>query len=308
MTTAITKTNTPMPTTIQASQMTFGDMLAMGEALVKTGFLPDAIRTGAQAAAIILTGRELGMEPMRSLRSLNIVKGKVTENADSQLARFKTDGGRATFLQLDDKVAVLKVVHPNGDTHTETFTIADATRAGLTSGNGGMYSKHPRAMLRSRAITAALKSVGWEGGTGTYDPDELPAPVTHSEPMPTSVSQDTGEMFYDGAEMVEVVAMPHGDNLDEPLTQVVPAERYTDKQWAFAEKLTKSSSLTPLQKRWVSDNMEKADAEGWSKRTFSEFLDVVKSAVDKGRATATTTGNEDNADSDGADRFDKDDQ
>ena len=43
-------------------------------------------------------------------------------------------------------------------------------------------------MLRSRAITAGLKSIGWEGAVGAYDPDEIkseefPTPaVTHPEP------------------------------------------------------------------------------------------------------------------------------
>jgi hypothetical protein len=36
-----------------------------------------------------------------------------------------------------------------------------------------MFLKYPRAMLRSRVITAGLKSVGWEGGAGNYDPSEM---------------------------------------------------------------------------------------------------------------------------------------
>ena len=165
--------------TLDAETMSFADMLAMGTALCTTGFMPVHIKTAAQAAAIILTGRELGMQPMRALRSLNMVKGKVTENADSQLARFKTDGGRSTFRELTHDRAVLHLVHPNGDEHTEEFTMRDATAAGL-SGGGSMYEKHAKAMLRSRVITAGLKSVGWEGGAGTYDPDELPPAASHS--------------------------------------------------------------------------------------------------------------------------------
>lgn len=154
--------------------MSFDQLVAMGTKLQSTGFLPEHIRTGAQAAAIIMTGRELGMGVMRSLRSLAMVKGKVTEYADSQLARFKSDGGHARFLRLDDKGATLWLRHPNGDEHEETFTIDDAKAAGLTG--SGMYQKHPKAMLRSRAITAGLKSIGWEGGTGTYDPSEMVEP------------------------------------------------------------------------------------------------------------------------------------
>jgi len=166
----------------------FNTTMALAKELVSTGFLPDHIKTAAQCTAIILTGHELGMTPMRSVRSLNMVKGKVTENADSQLARFKTDGGRAQFVTLTEERAELFFKHPNGDEHTEVFTIDDAKRAGL----GDMYKKYPKAMLRSRVITAGLKSIGWEGGAGTYDPSELPTP----EPTPArtaSASARIGE-------------------------------------------------------------------------------------------------------------------
>jgi hypothetical protein len=177
----------------ELSPMTFDQVVQMGDQLVRTGFLPEHVKTGAQAAAIILTGKELGMPPMRALRSLQMVKGKVVENADSQLARFKTAGGRADWRRLDDRAAVLFLRHPNGDEHEESFTFEDAERAGLTKpsfkGEPSMFTKYPRAMLRSRAITAALKSVGWEGGVGAYDPEEALA-FTPSAPATVRVVDD----------------------------------------------------------------------------------------------------------------------
>lgn len=150
--------------------MSFADMVTMGDQLVRTGFLPEHIKNGVQFAAIVLDGRERGMLPMRAIRALQMVKGKVCESADSQLARFKADGGHASFTRLDDDGAVLWLRHPNGDEHTETWGPEDSKKAGLA---GGMHGKFPRAMFRSRAITAGLKSVGWEGSVGTYDPAEL---------------------------------------------------------------------------------------------------------------------------------------
>jgi len=147
------------------------ELAANGDQAVKTGMLPDHIKTGWQFAVIAATGHELGMQPMRAIRSLAMVKGKVVESADSQLARFKAAGGRSQFEVLDETKAILHLIHPNGDKHTESFTIEDAKRAGLSSNSN--YSKFPKAMLRSRAITAGLKSVGWEGAVGAYDPDEL---------------------------------------------------------------------------------------------------------------------------------------
>lgn len=157
---------------VDAPPMSWPDMVKMGDQLVKTRMMPEHVKDGAQAALIMLTGRELGMQPMRALRSLQVVKGKVVESADSQLSRFKADGGRAEFKKLDETGAVLWLKHPNGDEHTETWTAADSQRAGLA---GGMHGKFPKALYRSRAITAGLKSLGWEGGVGAYDPDEARA-------------------------------------------------------------------------------------------------------------------------------------
>lgn len=151
--------------------VSFTEMVQMGDQLVRTGFLPDHVRNGVQFTAIVMAGRELGMAPMRALRSLQLVKGKVMEDAASQLSRFKLAGGRATFEVLDETRAVLKLTHPNGDTHTETWTLEDAKRS--ESGKGGMLAKFPKAMLRSRCITAGLKSLGWDGAVGNYDPAEM---------------------------------------------------------------------------------------------------------------------------------------
>ena len=183
MTTALSTTQQNQQ--VQAApEASFGQLVSMGVSLRKTGFLPAHIKTGEDFAAIVLIGRELGMSTMAACRHLQCIKGTVTERADSQLARFKTAGGRARFETLDASKAILWVRHPNGDEHTETFTMDDAQKAGL--GGNDNYKKHPKAMLRSRAITAALKSVGWDGASGLYDPDEIiDVEPTRPEPRPT---------------------------------------------------------------------------------------------------------------------------
>lgn len=204
-----------------AASPDFGSMMDLARELVPTGFLPEHIRTPGQAVAIILQGRELGMQPMRALRSLTMVKGKVVENADSQLARFKDEGGRAIWQKLTETEAVLALRHPNGDEHTEVFTIKDATAAGLTKpsskGEPSMFVKYPKAMLRSRAITAGLKSVGWSGAVGNYDPNEatefapasageaiasVQASTAHREPSLTAPGAETGAATADHLERI----------------------------------------------------------------------------------------------------------
>jgi hypothetical protein len=167
----------------------FDGLVHMGDQLRRTGFLPSHIKDGVSFAAIVLMGRELGMGTMAACRKLQVIKGTVTERADSQLARFKSCGGRAQFKELSETRAVLVLRHPNGDEHTETFTLEDAKRAGLASNDN--YAKHPKAMLRSRAITAGLKSIGWEGAVGIYDPDEVADTPATPEPVVVRPKFDT---------------------------------------------------------------------------------------------------------------------
>lgn len=243
------------------SEAGFGELMLLAKELVPTGFLPEHIKTPGQAVAIILTGRELGMPPMRALRSLMLVKGKVTEAADSILARFKSDGGRATFVKLTETEAVLKLVHRNGDEHTETFTLADADRAGLTRassrGEPSMYSKHPKAMLRSRVITAGLKSIGWEGGAGTYDPDELQVTLPTGGPVEPLSTEETKTATATREEEPIVV-----ETIEQALNLVVPGG---PSKWGgnggkrFSE--VKPSILKAIYK-WAAKIIEDEGGEG----------------------------------------------
>lgn len=262
----------------------------LAKQLVPSGFLPDHIKTPGQAVAIILAGRELGMPPMRSLRSLVMVKGKVVEAADSQLARFKGDGGKAVFRTLTDDEAVLELTHPNGDQHVERFAMADAKRAGLTS--NPTWAKYPRAMLRSRVITAGLKSIGWDGAVGNYDPDEAreigPVPNAKVEPVvqmprrkgeaaasltpPVEPEPEEAEMQADSELHEQIVAA--GDDDIEALLQAS-----VDAQAKQAEARITEADRRYLEKLRNDNGHDRDDVKRWlARRGFQSSKDITVSA------------------------------
>lgn len=160
-------------TDVSRPEATFVDLMMLAETLVKTGFLPAAIKTPAQAVAIILTGRELGIGPMQSLRSVGIIQGKPVLAADLQLGLFHRAGGKSRFVTLTETEAVIELHAPwLLAPHQERFGMDDAKRAGLLRPSSS-WATYPKAMLRSRAITAGLKSIGFEPCAGVYDPEEL---------------------------------------------------------------------------------------------------------------------------------------
>lgn len=149
----------------------FEALMKMAKMLAESGFVPKKLNTAGKVLAVILSGRELGLPPMLALRSIRISEeGNPIVAADVLLGAFKRSGGRSKWMALSDRVATIYLKHPNGDEHTESFTIEMAGAAGLLGKEN--WKKYKQAMLRSRTITAGLKSLGWEPAAGVYDADE----------------------------------------------------------------------------------------------------------------------------------------
>ena len=284
-----------MSTALQVTDVTadLPAVLELAKHLVPTGMLPDHLKTPGQVVAIILAGRELGMPPMRALRSLVMVKGKVVESADSQLARFKADGGKAVFVHLDDTRAAIKLTHPNGDEHAELFTLDDAKRAGLMS--NPTWQKYPKAMLRSRVITAGLKSIGWDGAVGNYDPDEareitggrpvaiVAAPAEPTVQMPRRKSEAKAEAAPADEVVIVAEEIPPGD----PISQAEPEDDIEallqasiDQQQAKADEPKINQKDVGHLKQLVRENGHDTEAvkRFLARRGFASSKDIPVSA------------------------------
>jgi len=253
----------------------FAGLVAMGDQLRRTGFLPSHIRDGVSFAAIVLMGRELGMGTMAACRKLQVIKGTVTERADSQLARFKSAGGRAEFKELSETRAVLILRHPNGDQHTETFTIEDAKRAGLASNDN--YNKHPKAMLRSRAITAGLKSIGWEGAVGIYDPDEVSEPEIR-EPVvvrPKFPQTESRPAAVERAHAPATAVDSHAQQTAQPPATPANEERMQQSRLA----VNRAKTVAELE-RFRSITEERLKAGAYTPSQADELFNLIDNKLD----------------------------
>jgi hypothetical protein len=121
--------------------------------------------------AIILAGRELGLPPMTALRSIHLVEGRVTLAADLQLALVKRAGVKHRWLRTDAEAATVELTRGADQPFAFTYSIEDAKRAGLAGKQN--WQRHTPAMLRARAISAAIRAYCPDVLTGVYDPDEL---------------------------------------------------------------------------------------------------------------------------------------
>lgn len=144
------------------------DALSQAVGFVPTAYIgkPNAI------AAAILTGIEIGMGPLESLRELHVVQGRVTLSSGAMLARAIRSGVRVEWLESTDKAARLRLTR-GGVSYEQSWTLEDAKRAQLL-GKSGPWQTYPGAMLRARAISAAVRAFCPDviGGGGLYTPEE----------------------------------------------------------------------------------------------------------------------------------------
>jgi len=143
--------------------------------LCKTEFVPANLRNRPEAIlAVFLTGRELGIGPMQSLRDIYPVNGRPALMASLMVSRVRGLGHRFKTLESTDTTAVVQV-HRKGEPEPEPpirFTLEDAKRAELTG--KAVWRQYPKAMLWNRAASAACRRDCPEAlGGAVYTPEEL---------------------------------------------------------------------------------------------------------------------------------------
>ena len=178
---------------------TFDGMLQQAEVLVKSGLLPQSVKTPAAAVAIMLTGRELGIPPMQAFRSIYVVNGNPTISTELMAAMLLQAGITYQIEHLDTEKAIITFKRANGMTYTSTFTIKDAGTAGLAG--KGPWKMFPKDMLYNRAFSSGARKIAPDVLAKMYTPEEL---------APDSVSYDGESWTVDAeARVVEPDPPPH---------------------------------------------------------------------------------------------------
>jgi len=193
-------------------EINFPAMMAQADVLIKSGFLPQAIKTPAQAVAIMLTGRELGIPTMQALRQINVIQGKPTMAAELMLALAyqRIPGFRYAVVKSTAQECVCQFERPGHKPYQHTFTMQDADALGLAGKQN--WHTQPATMLRWRCISSGLRLVAPDAIAGVYTPEEL---------MPDAkVNFDTGA--------VERIPEPLSASVATPVPAMPPAKAEPD--------------------------------------------------------------------------------
>jgi len=174
----------------------------LAEDIAATEFVPAALRGNKhKVLAAVLTGRELGLGPMQSLASIDVIDGKASLNAKTMLALIRQKGHQVRTVEAGNQRYTLKARRSEDRDDPEawetfTYTAEEARQAGLIGKKN--WERYRQDMLLARATTRMARMLfpdvimGLETSEVMMDGGDMEAQVL------------TGELV----EAVEVAAPP----------------------------------------------------------------------------------------------------
>jgi hypothetical protein len=169
----------------------------MATAVAKSGMF--GVKSIDQAMALMLIAQAEGKHPAIAARDYHIIQNKPTLKADAMLARFQQAGGKVQWTCYTDEKVTGKFSHPQGGDIELTWTIEQARKANLSTKD--VWKAYPRAMLRSRVISEAIRTIFPGVAIGVYTPEEMEsfASSEMTDVTPAKAVFDTARlrtMFY----------------------------------------------------------------------------------------------------------------
>ncbi len=206
------------------------------------------IQTPAQALALGLLCQAEGRHPAEAARDYHIINGKPSLKSEAMLARFQQAGGRVEWHEYTHESVSGTFSHPQGGSLKVSWTMQDATRAGLT-GNP-TWKKFPRQMLKARCISEAVRGIFPGVLSGLYAPEEvsdIPVQVvaeTAPEPIQVPIQLEAPKE----AAPVEV------QTESQPLPEQISAINLMDRLLAEKTKAQKDKvTAGAIKKGWIKD-------------------------------------------------------
>lgn len=248
-----------------------GEILAWGDVARQAGIIPKEM-SAIQAAMIVQAGRELGLHPLQSLRSISLVNGRMVMSVQLQLALARSQAG-VRLVRIEESADSCTVtLARNGEQISCTYTMDDAKRAGLIR-NDGSWVRYPRQMLRWRAIGDALRLIAPDVVMGLIAPEE-------ADVLPLA---DGAEVMQPVAELGEETAQPTEAALEPAELEEDDSDRsaHISRAKAGAKKLREvfgysRDEARALRDRWL--------AEGLSADSFWDVVEACASRADLERA------------------------
>ncbi|WP_346921332.1 hypothetical protein [Glutamicibacter creatinolyticus] len=211
---------------LQSWARDLADAGQLGAALCKTPFVPKDFQGKPEAAAAaILAGKSLGMDPLASLSNIFVIHGRPGLYARTMHALVVNAGHEVIRTQASPQQVTVLARRKGTDEWQEfVWSMERAQQAGYTKSNA-KYKENPIEMLTAKALAEACRVIAPDVLTGVADlsvedledmgerparPSRTPQPVKAEEPAPSAVPTITGEQWN------EIYSAATGAGIENP--------------------------------------------------------------------------------------------
>lgn len=190
------------------------DLHDVAESLIRTSFVPQSFKKDSkgnwrdkdvvvsETVAAILAGKEVGLQPMAALRSIQIIQNTPAMTALAQRGLVQSSGHEVNVTEQTDTRAVVEGRRRGSErVQRSVWTIDRAKRMNLTE--KAQWKTQPSAMLVARATSECCRLTASDVLLG----------------MPYSI-----EELQDQAEMPETVSKPRTAKRRTEPVEVIPPE------------------------------------------------------------------------------------
>ncbi|GGN39759.1 hypothetical protein FHR83_006645 [Actinoplanes campanulatus] len=146
----------PVPSPLMQWAMEAREAAKIAESLSRTSFVPASLRgKPADVTAAILAGQELGLQPMATLRSMDVIQGTPALRAHAQRGLVQSHGHKVWIEKGASKERVVmwgqrrEADGTYGEPQQSVWDIDRAKELGLTGKE--QWKKQPQTMLTARA-------------------------------------------------------------------------------------------------------------------------------------------------------------
>lgn len=156
----------------------------MAQKLAATSFVPQSLRgKPGDIAAAILAGSELGLKPMATLKSIDIIQGTPALRAHAMRAVVQQQGHEIELVESTDTRCVMRGRRKGAEKWQEIeWTVDRARQMGLLGKD--QWKKNPKGMLVARATGELSRLIASDALHGmAYVSEELEGTV-HAEVVP----------------------------------------------------------------------------------------------------------------------------
>jgi hypothetical protein len=147
-------------TTFDLSPQTFEQALTFSNYLADSDMVPKDFKgKPANCLVAIQWGMEIGLKPLQAMQNIAVINGRPSLWGDAVIALARNSPLCEYIVETcTDTVATCKVKRRGEPEQIRTFSMDDATKAGL-KGKQGPWAQYPKRMMQMRARAFAIRDV-----------------------------------------------------------------------------------------------------------------------------------------------------